>query len=114
MADTFSETTTQSWGSRLKDSIAGVLVGLVLFFGSFVLLFYNEDNSVKVYKAIAEMEKNVITVSADKVNAANEGKLVHTNGDAVTSDVLKDALTGLSLKGIALNRQVEMYQWVET
>jgi hypothetical protein len=114
MADTFTETTTQSYGSRLKDSIAGVLVGLVLFFGSFVLLFLNEDNSVKTYRAIAEMEKNVITVPADKVNAANEGKLVHTNGDAVTSDVLKDTLTGLSLKGIALNRQVEMYQWVET
>lgn len=114
MADTFTETSTKSYGSRLKDSIAGVLVGLVLFFGSFVLLFLNEDNSVKVYRAISEMEKNVITVASDKVDPANEGKLVCTNGDAVTSDILTDKLTNLSMKGIALNRRVEMFQWVET
>jgi hypothetical protein len=114
MADTFTETTTQSYGSRLKDSLAGVLVGLVLFFGSFALLFWNEDNSVKTYRAISEMEKNVITVEAAKVVTANDGKLVCMNGDAVTSDILKDKLTNLAMKGIALNRQVEMYQWVET
>jgi hypothetical protein len=113
MADTFTETTSKSYGSRLKDSIAGVLIGLALFFGSFAVLFLNEDNSVKVYKAIAEMEKNVISVASDKVDAANEGRLVCTNGDAVTSDILKDTLTGLAMKGIALNRHIEMYQWVE-
>lgn len=114
MADTFTETTTRSYGSRLKDSIAGVLVGVALFFGSFVVLFWNESNSVKVYKAIAEMEKNVISVPSDKVDAANEGRLVCTSGMAVTSDILKDTLTGLSLTGISLSRNVEMYQWVET
>ncbi len=113
MADTFTETTTKSYGSRLKDSIGGVLFGLVLFFGSFFLLFFNEDNSVKVYRAIAEMEKNVITVSADSVNTANEGKLVCTNGNAETSDSLKDTLVELSFKGISLTRETEMYQWVE-
>lgn len=113
MSDTFTETTTKSYGSRLKDSIGGVLFGLALFIGSFVLLFFNEDNSIKTYRAISEMEKNVITAASDKVNAANEGKLVCTNGDAVTSDILNDTLTGLSQKGIALNRRVEMYQWTE-
>ena len=73
VADTYTETTTRSWGGRLKDSIGGFVFGLVLFLASFVILFWNESNSVKVYKAIAEMEKNVVTVDAAKVDSTKEG-----------------------------------------
>src|SRR3954454_24242159 len=42
MTDTFTETTTKSWGSRIGDSIKGVLFGLVLIVGSGVFLFWHE------------------------------------------------------------------------
>lgn len=113
MADTYTETTTRSWGGRLKDSIGGFVFGLVLFLASFVILFWNESNSVKVYKAIAEMEKNVVTVDAAKVDSTKEGMLVHMSGTAATEEILSDKLTGLKKTGIALSRSVEMYQWVE-
>lgn len=42
-----TETTTESWGSRLGNSIKGVIVGLGLFVLGFPVLFWNEGNSVK-------------------------------------------------------------------
>lgn len=38
----YTETTTQSWGSRLGDSLKGIIVGIILFIVSFPLLFWNE------------------------------------------------------------------------
>ena len=46
-----TETTTESWGSRLGNSIKGVLFGLALFIGGFPVLFWNEGNSVKRARA---------------------------------------------------------------
>lgn len=40
-----TETTTESWGSRLGNSIKGVIVGLGLFVLGFPVLFWNEGNS---------------------------------------------------------------------
>jgi hypothetical protein len=39
MADSFTETTSQGWLSRLMESIKSVLLGLVLFVLAFPLLF---------------------------------------------------------------------------
>ena len=36
-----TETTTESWGSRLGGSIKGVLIGGALFIAGFPVLFYN-------------------------------------------------------------------------
>ena len=46
-----TETTTESWGSRLGNSIKGVIVGLGLFVLGFPVLFWNEGNSVKTAKS---------------------------------------------------------------
>lgn len=113
MADEFKETTTQSWGSRLGDSVKGVLVGLVLFVASFVVLFWGEGRAVRDAKRIEDASKAVVSIKSDKVESAHEGKLVHTSGQAVTSDVLGDADFGISANAIKLVRSVEMYQWVE-
>ena len=37
-----TETTTQSWGSRLGDSVKGVIAGFVLFILGFPVLFWME------------------------------------------------------------------------
>jgi hypothetical protein len=54
-----------------------------------------------------------VSVSADTVNAANEGKLVHMTGEATTAETLSDPEFGVSAPAIKLNRRVELYQWEE-
>ena len=109
-----TETTTESWGSRLGGSIRGVIIGLALFVGGFPVLFWNEGNSVKTAKAIDEGEGACIAVDSNaQVDAEYEGKLVHMTGKADTKDVLSDATFGVSTTAIKLKREVEMYQWVE-
>lgn len=113
MSEGYSETTYQSWGSRLMDSIKGVLVGGFLFLASFVLLFWNEGNAVSAAKSLAEGEKNVKSVQPDKLDRANDGKLVHMTGTATTQETLADKEFGISLVAIKLRRKVQMYQWKE-
>ena len=109
-----TETTTESWGSRLGGSIKGVIVGLALFIAGFPVLFWNEGNSVKTAKAIDEGEGACISVDSNaSIDAENEGKLVHMSGKADTQAVLSDATFGVSATAIRLKREVEMYQWIE-
>ena len=109
-----TETTTESWGSRLGNSIKGVVVGLGLFVLGFPVLFWNEGNSVKTAKALDEGEGVCVSVeSSAKVDPEMDGRLVHMTGKADTKDVLTDEEFGVSETAIALIRKVEMYQWKE-
>ena len=109
-----TETTTESWGSRLGNSIKGVLFGLALFVLGFPVLFWNEGNSVKTAKAIDEGEGVCVSVESNaSVDAENEGKFVHMTGKADTQDVLTDDTFGISATAINLQRKVEMFQWLE-
>ena len=42
MQDQFTEVTTKGWGSRILNSIKGVLVGFLMFIVSFGVLYWNE------------------------------------------------------------------------
>ena len=109
-----TETTTQSWGSRLGDSVKGMIFGFVMFLIGFPVLFWNEGNSVKMAKALDEGEGACIPVeSIAKVDPEMERRLVHMTGRADTKDVLTDDQFGVSATAIALKRTTEMYQWVE-
>ena len=109
-----TETTTESWGSRLGSSIKGVVIGFALFIAGFPVLFWNEGDSVKTAKAIDEGEGACIAVESNaSVDQEMEGKLVHMSGKADTKDVLTDDTFGVSATAIRLERNVEMYQWVE-
>ena len=109
-----TETTTESWGSRLGGAFKGVIAGLALFLAGFPVLFWNEGNSVKTAKALDEGEGACVSVeSAAKVDPANEGRLVHMSAKAETKDVLSDDDFGVSVTALALKRTVEMYQWEE-
>lgn len=114
MSDSFTETETQGWFSRLTESIKSVAGGLLLFVLAFPLLFWNEGRAVQTYKSLAEGASAVIAIAADKIDAANDGKLVHTTGEVKTGSSLKDPLFGISAPALKLNRKAEMYQWVET
>ena len=109
-----TETTTESWGSRLGSSIKGVVIGFALFIAGFPVLFWNEGDSVKTAKAIDEGEGACISVESNAtVDQEMEGKLVHMSGKADTKDVLTDDTFGVSATAIRLERNVEMYQWIE-
>ena len=109
-----TETTTESWGSRLGSSIKGVLFGAGLFIAGFPVLFWNEGNSVKTARAIDEGEGACISLKSNaKVDPEMNGKLVHMTGKADTQDVLSDDQFGVSATAIRMERNVEMYQWIE-
>lgn len=112
--DSFSEVTSTGWLSRIGKSITGVLVGLLLTVAAFPVLWWNEGRSVKTYQGLVEGEKIAITVPAEAVDPANDGKLIHLSGRAEAKDQVTDSVFGIGTPGtIKLRRTVEMFQWVE-
>lgn len=110
----YTEVTTQSWGSRLSNSLKGLVFGLILIAISALLLFWNEGRAVKTAQALDEGAEKVIPVESNAtVDPAMENQLVHMSGQAVSTETLTDSQFGLSLPAIALKRTVEYYQWVE-
>lgn len=108
------ETTRESWISRLGGAIKGIVAGLVLFILGFPVLFWNEGNSVRTAKALAEGEGACVALDgADRVDPDCDGRLVHVTGQATTQDVLADEEFGIAENAIRLERGVEMFQWVE-
>ena len=109
-----TETTTESWGSRIGSSLRGVIFGLALFVAGFPVLFWNEGRAVATAKAIDEGEGACISLDSNaQIDPEMNGKLVHLTGKADTKDVLTDDTFGVSATAIHLERRVEMYQWVE-
>ena len=104
--------THQSWGSRLGNSFKGILFGLILFVVSFPLLFWNEGRTVHRARALAEGESACVE-SGETPDILLDGKLVHLTAEAVSDETLADDLFGVSVPGIRLRREVEMYQWEE-
>jgi hypothetical protein len=113
IVDSFTETTTKSWGSRIGESIKGVLFGLLFTIGSCVLLFWNEGRAVQTEKSLAEGRGLVVSADAARVDPANEGKLVHVNGEVKAGVTLRDAEFNVTANALRLVRTVEMYQWKE-
>lgn len=112
--DTYTEITAQSWFSRIRDSLTGVLIGLLFFVGSFFLLWFNEGRTVKTAEALREVAKTVLVLPAPEASPRNEGQLVYVTGTAGTAEILRDASLGISAPATKLLREVEMYQWVES
>ena len=61
---------------RVGNAFKGILGGFVIILIGIVLLWWNEGNNVRNLKTTAEMDKVVIDVSSDKVDSANDGKLI--------------------------------------
>ena len=102
-----------SWVQRLGSSFKGVLIGFALFIAGFPILFLNEGRAVDTAKRLKEGAGAVVDVPADKIDAANEGQLVHVSEKADTQDVLSDDVFGVSATALRLMRTVEVYQTVE-
>ncbi len=112
--NSFRDVTHQSWLSRIGNAFKGILVGIILFLIAFPLLFWNEGRAVKRYKTLKEGGGAVVSITANVIDQANSGKLVHLTGGAEIDSVLTDSTFGVSANALKLKRIVEMYQWKET
>ncbi len=111
--DVFREVSSKNWFSRIGNAIVGSIIGFLLFLLAIPLLFWNESRAVTTYRSLKEAAGIVVTVPADAIDSANEGRLVHLNADAAATGPAQDQDLGISLDVLRLNREVEMYQWVE-
>lgn len=110
----YVETTQQSWLSRIGEAFKGIFIGFVCIAGAAVLLWWNEGRAVLTAKGLTEGAGQVVSVPADQVNAAHEGKLVHIAGKAQSGSNLADPnFTYMTVKALILQRKVEMFQWLE-
>ena len=108
-------TTSQSWGSRIKGALSGLIIGPLIVAGACFLLFKNEGRAVKRYQTLKEGAGNVITASPAQLDPALDGKLVHFAGDVTVNDQLREREAGIVVdNAMHLARTVEMYQWVES
>lgn len=117
MSDSFTETTSTSWFTRIKNALSGIVVGFLLVITAVALLFWNEGRAVKTATALAEGAGLVVTVDPDNPPTDSSGKLVHFSGQLVPTGVPEDGVfTGVTAPQgtLRLVRRVEMYQWAES
>ena len=113
--DEYTEVTQRSGCSRFTSSLKDLLLGLLLFLGSFGLLFWNEGRAVKRAQALGQGRAGVVTVSPDQIDRAHQDRLVHVSGRATAGGELRDEEFGVSSpQALRLRRAVEMYQWKES
>ncbi len=111
--DSFTETSQTSWFERLKGAIVGVLIGLMMIPGAVGLLFWNEGRAVTTARSLTEGAGLVRSVAAERVDPANQDKLVHVAGPLTLGGSVSDGDFGVTAQAVRLIRRVEMYQWKE-
>ena len=110
----YQEVTRTSYGTRVKNSFAGIGTGILLFFAGTALLWWNEGRAVKTTKMLEEAQGVTVEMpDVKKVDPQFEGQLVHATGLATTTDSLVDTQYGVGAVAIQLSHSVEYYQWVE-
>lgn len=113
MSDTFTESSPISASKRIRNAISGVILAPLALLGSVGLLFWNEGNVVRTAQSLDEGEGQVVSVAADTLDPANQGKLIYVTGSTAVDGKLRDAEFGIEEPAIKLLRIVEMYQWTE-
>jgi len=73
MSDSFTEVTQTSWLGQLGGSFAALIIGILLFFGSFIVLWVNEGRAVDAYNTLNAGASMVVSVSENAVDPANQG-----------------------------------------
>ncbi len=114
MGDVFTKTEHRGFFSRLFGSFIGVLIGLLCIPGSVMLLGWNEYRTIHRTRGLIEAA-NVVKEVADPFEPASEfdGKLIHFSGKADTQEKLVDSDFHFESVALRMERQVEMYQWIE-
>lgn len=113
MADIISQVTEEGLFTRMKNAIGGVVFGLLLGVIAVGLLWFNEKRAVTTARSLEEGLGAVVSADAGKVDPGLEGKLVHVIGQADARGPVQETDLGIARPGLVLEREVEMYQWVE-
>lgn len=114
MPDTFTSTSRTGFFSGIKNAVVGTLLGLVMVPGAIVLLSWNEYRTIHRTNGLNEGAELVQTVEDPAVASPSlAGSLIHLNGKADTQERLRDETFGIEETAIRLDRNVEMFQWVE-
>ena len=92
--------------------VANLLFGLILFFGSFALLWWNEGNSAKNIATASYVRKKAVQIESTQILESNNNEIVAVSGSAVTNSTLKDVNIRVP-EALVLERTVKMYQWKE-
>lgn len=113
-SDSFTETTTEGWGSRLGGSLTAALIGLLLVPIAIVVLYWNEGRAVDAIRALDRGAKAVQEANPTAVDPALNGKLVHLTESMQPGTPARDPTFGVSGDALLrLSRKVEMFQWEE-
>ncbi len=111
--DQITEVTSTSWFARLGQAIVGVLIGFIFIVVSIGVLFWNEGRAIRTAQGLAEGAGIVRSVPADRVDPANDGRLIHVSGMLSTAGPVSDPDFAMRVRGVRLDRHVEVYQWKE-
>lgn len=107
LSDSVTAVSERGLLSRLGGSIGNALLGVVFFFGSFVVLYMNEGTVNE-----ATLAKDAVAISAEKPDPAQVGKFVAASGPLVSQAQLGDAYLGAG-NYLVLSRKAEMFAWEE-
>src|SRR5262249_23937663 len=107
-------TTSESWLSRLMEAVKSVVIGLLLFVGSFPLLWWNDGGAGQTYKSLQQGGAADVSLENDEVDGGEDSKRVNVVGKAITGTTLRDREFGIAVNALQLRRRAEMYQWVES
>ncbi len=105
-----------AWALLLVLSIGAAMLGGMFFLGGMgivLLELLHEPRVVHDAQTLEEGSATCVSCSPDRVEPANEGKLVYTTGQATADETLGDEQLGISAPGLKLTRSVQIYQWVE-
>lgn len=100
--------------ATLKASPRRSAVGALLLLASLAGAHLVERRGVDRYASLDRSADTVVTVSADRVDPAHEGALVHVRGSAQSGVELVDEAFGVKLPALRLVRHVEVYAWEES
>lgn len=110
----YTETTTTGYGSRITNSLKGILTGFLLLIAGTILLWWNEGRAVKTAKSIKNaVEQTTPVADLSTYNQALNGKMICASGFAKTDDYVSDPFFGIGETAIRIERKVEFFQWVE-
>ncbi|NJN71445.1 MAG: hypothetical protein HC799_00800 [Limnothrix sp. RL_2_0] len=108
MSDQVVKTETTGYFERLRNSIMGIFLGLLLFLASFGVLYWNEGRV-----DLSRVAKTSVEVAATGVPSADSGEFVSVTGNLDSPDTLGDRPFLVEGEYVALRRISEMYAWAE-
>jgi hypothetical protein len=108
MADQYTETSHSSFGRNIVRSIVGIPVGILLFLGAFVVIWFTEGRT-DWSKVAARTE----VASADRAGGL-DGRAVSVTGPITSTEPLGDPDFVRPGPYVSLRREVEQFAWVES